>query len=163
MRYLPAVLALLILAGCTTIRREEPAPETQFGHREEVSDDGRVTTVIAPADGSQVYRFRDASIEEVTVRPAPPSLQATPVEVLVKGAFPDSCTELHEAVQSRTAAIVSVKLTTRRPQGALCAAVIRPFRFYLLLEGSYEPGPYTLRLNGEAYPFEIRSPQTQGQ
>ncbi len=162
MRTLSFALALLILAGCTTVRRDDPKPETQFGQRDDSSEDGRVTTVIGPADGSQVYRYRDAMVEEVFVRLAPPAPQPVEVEVLVKGAFPDSCTELHEAMQERSANQISVTLSTRRPQGALCAAVIRPFRFYLLLEGTYAAGHYTLNLNGGAHPFQIRAPKTKG-
>lgn len=162
MRALSFALVLVTLAGCTTVRRDNPTPETQFGQRDDTSEDGRVTTVIGPADGSQVYRYRDALVEEVFVRHAPPSDQPVAVEVLVKGAFPDSCTELHEATQERSANQISVTLRTRRPQGALCAAVIRPFRFYLELEGSYAPGNYTLSLNGGAHPFQIRAPQTKG-
>ena len=34
--------------------------------------------------------------------------------------------------------------------------VLRPFRFYLPLEGVFEPGSYTLKVNGAATPFRIR-------
>ncbi|MFT4604307.1 MAG: inhibitor of cysteine peptidase [Rhodothermales bacterium] len=162
MRAFSVALILVVFAGCTTVRRDAPEPENQFGQRDEVSEDGRVTTVIGPADGTQVYRYRDAMVQEVFVRTAPPADQPVAVEVLVKGAFPDSCTELHEATQERSANQISVKLTTRRPQGALCAAVIRPFRFYLELEGSYDEGHYTLNLNGGAHPFQIRAPEAKG-
>ena len=158
MRYLATIALAALLASCTTVQQEEVDPDKQFGHRVEENRDGRVTTVIGPEDGSQVYRYTDAHVDEVHVRPAPERGEPVAVEILVKGAFPDSCTELHNAGQSRGGNIVDVTLTTRRPQGAMCAAVIRPFRFYLMLDGEYAPGPYTVKVNGQAHPFEIRTP-----
>ncbi|MBO6575728.1 MAG: hypothetical protein JJ896_12060 [Rhodothermales bacterium] len=159
-RVLPIVLSCF-LAGCVSTAGNEPMdPDKQFGHRETDTNDGRVTTVIGPEDGSQTYRYARAQVEEVHVRPGPRSGDPVPVEILVKGAFPDSCTELHEAEQVRSGNIVEVTLTTRRPQGALCAAVIRPYRFYLLLSGQYAAGPYTIKVNEAAFPFEIRSSQS---
>ena len=52
---------------------------------------------------------------------------------------------------------MEITLDTRRPRGALCAAVMRPYRFYLTLEGTYAAGPWTLKLNGAAYPFEVKA------
>ena len=44
----------------------------------------------------------------------------------------------------------------RQPIDEVCAQVVRPFRFYLILEGGFVPGSYTLTLNGAAHPFRIR-------
>ena len=82
-----------------------------------------------------------------------------PVEVLIKGALPDACAELHRVTQQRTARLIDIQLTMRRPQGAVCATVVRPYRFYVLLDGLYEPGPYTLSVNGVVKPFEILAPR----
>ena len=43
----------------------------------------------------------------------------------------------------------------RQPKERVCAAVVRPFRFYLVLDGTFEAGSYTLRLNDAAYPFQV--------
>lgn len=156
-----AVILIPLLGGCTSVRKADLDPEKQFGHRAEDSTDGRITTVIAPPKGDQAYRYNDAFVDEVSVRPARGIPMPVPVEILVKGAFPDSCTELHEAVQKRSGNLIEVSLRTRRPQSALCASVVRPFRFYLTLEGVFEAGPYTLKLNGDAYPFEVHEPNKQ--
>jgi hypothetical protein len=154
-------LAAGLVAGCTSARQETPDPEGDFGTRSPEQEDGRTTTVIGPEDGSQVYRYADAFTDHVRVRPEAVSSEPVAVEVLIEGAFPDSCTELHDANQTRSGNILEVTLRTRRPQGALCAAVIKPFRFYLLLDGAFSPGPYTLKVNGGAHPFEVKAPQTE--
>ena len=43
----------------------------------------------------------------------------------------------------------------RRRRGVLCASVVRPYRFYLVLEGQYEQGHYTLKINGVAHTFVV--------
>ena len=84
-----------------------------------------------------------------------------PVEVLIKGALPDACAALDEAEQARVVNLIDVTLTMRRPRGALCAQVVRPFRFYLPLDGTFPPGSYTLKVNGAAYPFRIREGEVE--
>lgn len=157
----------VVLGGCVSFSRDQVAPEDQFGHRVDgVSDDGRTTITINPPDESVTYRFFPASYESVAVRPATmtPDKAATgvPVEILVKGAFPDACTELHDVSQQRQqeGRFLDITLQMRRPQGSVCAAVLRPYRFYLMLEGLYPPGAYTITLNGGATPFEIPEPES---
>ena len=103
------------------------------------------------------------------VRPAPFAVgspvqdQDVGVEVLVKGAFPDACMELHAIEQERTGNIVNATLDMRKPQGAICASVRRPYRFYVMLEGRYNLGNYTLKLNDQAISFQVRPPREQTQ
>lgn len=166
---LSLVLLAGLLTGCLVSREsQEPPPDEQFGHRyEEEGPDGRSTIVIAPPDTAQDYFYYPAVFDTVHVRPAPYGEVApgtppvTPVEILVKGSFPDACAELHEATQTRSGHIIEVALQMRKAQGAVCAAVRRPYRFYLMLEGQYEPGNYTLLVNGEEFPFEVRAPDEQ--
>ena len=35
----------------------------------------------------------------------------------------------------------------RRPNGTVCASVMRPYRFYVLLEGNFDDGNYALKVN----------------
>lgn len=156
------MVTLVGLAGCSTLRPMDAPPDERFGTRIEGTDsEGRETMIIAPPDGERSWATYPAVFETVTVRPQPMSASGDPVavEILVKGAFPDACTELHEVTQDRTANLVDVRLTMRREQGAVCAAVLRPYRFYLLLEGRYAPGAYSLKVNDRAFPFEIRAPE----
>ena len=126
--------------------------------------DGRPTLVIAPPDSAETYFTYPATYDTVHVRPAPFGALApaatpeTQVELLIKGAFPDACAELHDVAQERAGHLIDVRLEMRKPEGAVCAAVRRPYRFYLMLDGIYEPGHYTLTLNGKQHPFQIRAP-----
>jgi hypothetical protein len=156
-------------AGCFGPRAaQEPPPDERFGHRyADEAPDGRSTIVIAPPDTAKAYFYYPAVFDTVHVRPAPfgdvtsDATSETKVEILVKGSFPDACTELHEAEQTRSGHIVEVDLQMRKPQGAVCAAVRRPYRFYLMLTGRYAPGNYTLLINGDEFPFEVRAPDAE--
>jgi hypothetical protein len=139
------------------------SPDDQFGHRYGgVAPDGRETVLLEPGDSAISYVTLPAILDSVAVRPqvaAAPAGTAVPVEVLVKGTLPDGCTTLDVATQSRVGHLITASLTMRQPHGALCAQVVRPFRFYLPLEGTFEPGHYTFTLNGVAHPFRIREEQ----
>lgn len=158
-------------AGCAGSRAaEETPPDQRFGHRyEEEAPDGRRTIAITPPDSAMAYFYYPATFDTVLVRPAPFDVntpaqeQVVDVEVLVKGAFPDACMELHTIGQERTGNIINATLEMRRPQGAICASVRRPYRFYVALEGRYGLGNYTLKLNGEPILFQILPPREQTQ
>ncbi len=148
------------LAACGSL---SPASteESEFGHRASVGQDGRTTIILTAADEGVEYRLFDATYESAAVRPDISSQTASSaevaVEVLIKGAFPDSCAQLHNVVQQRAGNLVLVTLTMRRPQGAICASVMRPYRFYLTLDGSFSPGPHSLKLNDISHPFVVRN------
>ncbi|MDA0874993.1 MAG: hypothetical protein O3C45_08030 [Bacteroidetes bacterium] len=159
-RFLPFLALTVFLGACATIG-PEPDPDATFGHRVDGDDtEGRTTIVIAPAAEDVEYRFFEASYESVTIRPdlvtPANSAAGVPVEVLIKGAFPDACSELHEVQQQRAGNLVLVTLTMRRPQGSVCASVLRPYRYYLDLNGRFAPGAYSLRLNDDTHAFVVR-------
>lgn len=149
----------VVISGCGAFGGSR-SPDDTYGHRYGgVAPDGRETVILAPADSTTPWLTLPAILDSVAVRPAVAAAPAgadVPVEVLVKGTLPDACTTLDEAVQERIGHLVNVTLTMRQPHGALCAQVVRPFRFYLPLEGIYAPGHYTLTVNGAAHPFRIR-------
>ena len=153
-----AALLLLAAAACAAGCRPsaELAPEERYGYR---PDEARQTLLIRPPDSTLAYYTYTAYFDTLFVRVGPPAPggAARPVEVLVKGALPDGCTELAGVEQKRMGHLVDVTLTTRRPRGAVCPQVVRPFRFYLDLEGLYEPGAYTLQVNDVVHPFEVRA------
>lgn len=161
MRALALTALALGAAGCGLLGGGTPNPEARFGHRPDaaVTDDGRETVLIAPAADSAAYLAFPAFVDSVAVRAERPVLapgETTPVEVLVKGALPDACAELAGVRQSRSGAYVTVTLDMRTPRGRVCAAVARPYRFYLPLDGTFDAGSYVLTLNGAAHPFQIR-------
>ena len=148
-----------LLAACAGVRTTEKPLDERFGHRfEGKAADGRETIVITTPEEDREYVYYPATHDTVHIRqadPASPSDLTTQVEVLIKGAFPDACTELHAVDQERAEHILNVKLDMRRPRGVLCASVVRPYRFYLLLEGLYEPGHYSLKINDRSHPFVV--------
>lgn len=162
-----AVLGLVLgMAACSGPRPGEQPPDERFGHRYEgEGPDGRRTLTLAPPDSATPYFFYPAPFDTAVVRAAafspelPVEGQAVPVEVLVKGAFPDACSVLHGVQQERTGHLIDLTLEMRKPEGAICASVRRPYRFYVALDGMYGVGHYTLTLNGRAVPFEIRAPE----
>lgn len=162
MRSVSIITGLLLLASCVGPRNAEIPPEEVFGHRETgEGPGGRRTLTVTQPDSAESYFFYPAVFDTVHVRPAffgseHAENDQVPVEVLVKGSLPDACSELHDVTQERYGHIIEVTLETRRPQGAVCATVIRPFRFYFKLEGMYAPGTYTLKLNKEPIPFSVR-------
>ncbi|BBM70575.1 hypothetical protein [Rhodothermus marinus] len=158
------LLILALWSACTGPRLL--APDDRFGHRYTgQAPDGRVTLSLAPPDSTRSYWHYPAPIDTVHVRPGPfrpdlsPTVQAVPVELLIKGNLPDACSELDSVAQERTGHLLHVQLWMRRPQRRRCRPVVRPFRFYLMLADSLAPGSYTLKLNGRVFTFEIRVPE----
>lgn len=156
-----AVLVLMPLAaGCSGSSAADRAADERFGHRfRGTTPDGRETVLItAPADSVR-YLLYPAVVDSVSVRPERPLLvpgETTPIEVLVKGALPDACAQLDAIEQRRADRYVTVTLQMRQPRERVCAAVVRPFRFYMSLVGEYAPGSYVLTLNGTVVPFQVR-------
>lgn len=160
-----AMTAAVTLASCVGSREADVPPDERFGHRfEESGPEGRRTIAILPADSAVSYFYYPAVLDTVHIRPAPFTSPAAagaevPVEVLVKGSLPDGCTELNDVTQERYGHIIVMKVETRRPQGAVCTRVMRPFRFYVRLEGMYGPGSFTLKINDRYYPFSVDPPE----
>ena len=152
------LLAALAVAACSGGGRT--TADSRYGDRADAwGPDGRETLLIsAPADSAGFFVY-PAVVDSVAVRPERRSAapgEAVPVEVLVKGALPDACSALDAVTQSRVGHFVTMGLTMRQPRGAVCAQVVRPFRFYVRLDSLFEAGSYTLTLNGRVTPFQIR-------
>ncbi len=146
---------MLVGCGGSTGSSSEPGRD-RFGYRVG-STDGRETVLLQPVTDSTRYLVYPAVVDSVAVRPAgrPAPGDAVAVEVLIQGALPDACAELTDVTQSRAGQFVTVDLMMRQPRETVCAMVVRPFRFYLVLDGPFEAGPYTLRLNGAVRPFQV--------
>lgn len=157
------ILSVTVAACLGSKEVEQPADE-RYGHRfEEQGPEGRRTIAILPADSAESYFYYPAVVDTVHVRPAPLASDLTsqreiPVEILVKGSMPDGCTQMHDVLQERYGHIIHVTVQMRRPQGSVCTRVMRPYRFYLRLDGTYGEGSYTLKLNNRIFPFSVRTP-----
>ena len=145
------------LAACGGSAASVPGPDRdRYGYRVG-SDDRRETLRIRPITDSTRYLIYPAVVDSVGVRVAgrPAPGDAVAVEVVIQGALPDACAELTEVTQSREGHFVTVDLTMRQPLETVCAAVVRPFRFYVVLDGGFEAGSYTLRVNDSPTPFQV--------
>lgn len=159
-----AALLLFVFALCSACGgsggASEASGDERFGHRYPgVAPDGRETMLLTPADSVVRVLIYPAVLDSIAVRPersATTPEAPVSVEVLLKGTLPDACSRLEDAIQMRRGHLIDVELTTRQPRGRACAQVIRPFRFYLPLEGTYGPGSYTLKVNGAPVSFRIR-------
>ena len=161
------------LSGCSGLRAPDAAedlpPDQQFGHRYEGDAPDRRETMLLqpPTPGVESFAY-PVYLDTVVVRVPHPQTRAAaeagvPVEVLLKGAIPDGCSALGEVRQDRTANLLAVTLEMRRPKGAYCTEVVRPFRFYLALDGLYTPGHYTLKVNDLVQPFQVFAPRTKNE
>lgn len=154
---------LAALSGCAGSDEAQKPPDQRYGHRYEGrAPDGRRTLRLASPDTAATFFYYPAPVSEIIVRNASPPEQSAadtarvPAEVLIKGTLPDACMELARAEQERRGHLVEVTLMMRRPRGAVCEPLLRIYRFYLPLEGRYEAGPYTLKVNDVVHPFAIR-------
>jgi len=99
-----------------------------------------------------------AMVEQVEVRVGE-GLPA-PVVIEVQGTLPDACSELAEhpsvTVDGQR---VTVQLQWKRPQGLLCAQVLRPFSTAVEL-GTLAPGTYTLVVNDFELSFTVEASQS---
>lgn len=155
-----ALAGLLVLGACAGSNR--PAePGADFGSRDD-ADEARETLLITPPDAAQEFFYYPAYASEVIVRPGPMEADRRPVELLIKGALPDACTELHAISQQTRGHLIEVVFETRRPKGGVCAQVVRPYRFYYTLDGPLAPGDYTLKLNDRVHPFTVPPPREEG-
>jgi hypothetical protein len=171
-RPLPLLLGVLMLAlpACSGLRAPDAAedlpPDERFGHRYEGdAPDRRETMLLQPLEpGVEAFSY-PVYLDTVVVRVPHPQTAAAaeagvPVEVLLKGAIPDGCSSLGEVRQERNVNLLNVTLEMRRPKGAYCTQVVRPFRFYLTLDGRYTPGHYTLKVNDLVQPFQVFAPRS---
>ena len=154
------VLALPFIAGCggmsnsTSTKGADSTPSDRFA---DLVDDERETVMITTSDDSAgEYLMSPAVFDTVIVRSVP-ATEKEPrlVEALLKGSFPDGCTELHRLMQSKTAGGQSATLTMRRPLSAICTQVVRPYRFFFELDVRYPPGDYMLVVNDRSFAFTV--------
>ncbi len=136
----------------------EATEDNPFGRRVEEGEGGE-TLLIVPPDSAQEFFYYPAYFSDVEVRTGAVTANRRPVELLLRGALPDGCTALHNIEQERVGNIITVTFEMRRPKGAVCTQVVRPYRFYYTFTEPLPPGDYTLKLNGTVKPFTVQPPR----
>lgn len=107
-----------------------------------------VATAAPPATGGDLLQV-DAV--EVLI------LESFPVQVnvVVRGAVPDACTEIGEIAQQRIENEIEVTIMTTRDPAAFCAQVLTPVEETIALAGDFPPGEYTVTVNGMTEMFRV--------
>lgn len=148
-----------LLTGCTHSERATSDNMAATGPLfDDLDEDGRETVLIEPVDeeGLEAFDVRPAVFDTALIRVDPNRVDgAANVEVLLKGSFPDACFQLHELDQRPSRSGQVIVLTMRRPTDAICAQVVRPYRFFFTLDRRITPGRYDLQINEESFAFEV--------
>ncbi|MEP0546652.1 MAG: hypothetical protein ABJF88_06960 [Rhodothermales bacterium] len=148
------VLLVFALGFAACGGSSEATEENPFGRRAD-DGEGRETLLITPPDEAEEFFLYPAIFETVEVRSGVMDAGRRPVELLIRGALPDGCTALHNIEQRRVGNLIDVTFEMRRPKGAVCTQVVRPYRFYYTLAEPLPPGDYTLTVNGSVKPFTV--------
>lgn len=155
---LQLLLAAVVLAGCAQASMQS-TDVSGPGTRPFEDDDGdRETVLIQPKSGADnAYDIRPALLDTALIRAQYHGAAGAIIEVLIKGTFPDGCSELNELDQEPGREGQLVSLTMRRPADAICTQVVRPYRFFFTLDRRFEPGEYVLTINGHAFDFRVEA------
>lgn len=150
-------LAFLVVALGACGGSSEATEQNPFGVR--ADEEGRETLLITPPDSTEEFFYYPAYFSDVEVRTGALEAGRRPVELLIRGALPDGCTALHHIGQKRLGHLIDVTFEMRKPKGAVCTQVVRPYRFYYTFDEPLAPGDYTLTVNGEVKPFTVQPPR----
>lgn len=124
--------------------------DTTAGTRPEPVEDTTTTTIgeAEPAAGNPPAYIRN--VEVSILESFPPQ-----VSVEIDGEHPTPCHEtLIEISEDGSDYTVMVSSVAPEP-GTTCAQVLEPFEEVVTIENGFEPGDYTVTVNGETYPFSI--------
>jgi len=143
--------------GCSRTARTQVGSAASPNAFDGGEDETRETVLIKPADGTEAaFDFGPAPIDTVLIRADMKDSRDAVIEVLVKGSFPDGCSELHRLEQKPSDNGQQVSLVMRRPSEAICTQVVRPYRFFFMLDRRFAPGRYVLSINSNGYPFSVK-------
>jgi hypothetical protein len=75
-------------------------------------------------------------------------------QAFVQGEIGDGCTTFQGVTQRRNGNAIEISATTRR-QGEVCTMIMQLLNEWVVLNGSLEPGEYTLRANARTLQFRL--------
>lgn len=81
--------------------------------------------------------------------------QPVQVQLRVSGYHQDGCEAPVEVVQRRDGNRVTVELYRVLPAAVMCPMVLQPLEETILLKGGFEPGSYTIDVNGVIVQLEV--------
>ncbi len=74
---------------------------------------------------------------------------------IVRGHLPDACTKIDEIDQSSLGTRIELRITTRRPFGAVCAQQIVPWERSVQIPNLVRGGLYSAEANGVSTTFTV--------
>ena len=77
------------------------------------------------------------------------------VSLDVEGEHPDGCEYPVIVSQSREGNIVNVEVYREVPVDVFCPMILKPYRGTITLDGSFEPGEYTINVNTHSQAVEV--------
>ncbi len=131
-------------------RAPDPATDTTAGARPEPVEETTTTTIGADEPAAEDLPAYISHVEVLILESFPPQ-----VSVEIEGDHPTPCHEtLTEVTEDGNDYTVMVWSVAPEP-GAMCAQVLEPFEVVVAIGNGFEPGDYTVTVNGETYPFSI--------
>ncbi|MCY4621762.1 MAG: hypothetical protein OXD34_08010 [bacterium] len=134
-------------------RASDPATDTTAGTRPEPVEETTTTTIGADEPAAEDLPAYISHVEVLILESFPPQ-----VSVEIDGDHPTPCheslTEVTEVTEEGNDYTVMVWSVPPEP-GTMCAQVLEPFEVVVAIGNGFEPGDYTVTVNGETYPFSI--------
>lgn len=134
--------------GITTAT--DPVTDTTAGTRPEPVEETTTTTTgeAEPTAGDPPAYIRNVDV--LILESFPPQ-----VSVEIEGDHPTPCHETFtEVTEDGSDYTVLVSSVAPEP-GSACAQVLEPFEVVVPIGNGFEPGDYTVTVNGETHPFSI--------
>jgi hypothetical protein len=153
-----------LLSACAGTRGlEDVPPDLRYGHRfEDVGPMGRITKYLTEPTVRQSTSLYPVHVDSVTVRHGQfvhgldPDVQRVAADVVLKSAFPKTATNSTRSSSVASGTISRSSFLMRKPRDIVCNRVRVPFRHYVVLDGSFRPGHYTMKINSRVVPFQVR-------
>ena len=132
--------------GVTTAT--DPSTDTTAGPRPDPVE-GTTTTIGATAPTAEDLAYVN-HVEVLILESFPPQ-----VSVEIEGDHPTPCHQtLTEVTEDGSDYTVMVWSVAPEP-GTVCAQVLEPFEVVVPIGNGFEPGDYTVTVNGDTHPFSI--------
>jgi len=108
---------------------------------------------VIPKDPGD-FIIDDMPVDDISIQ----LLESFPLQVHIEvnGILNDGCTTINEITQKRDGNTINIKITTKRPQDAVCIQVAKLVTERIALEGGFLPGHYKLIVNGVEKEFDIQ-------
>ena len=131
-------------------RAPDPVTDTTAGTLPEPVEDTSTTTIREPEPTAEDLPAYISHVEVLILESFPPQ-----VSVGIEGDHPTPCHETFTEVTEDGGDHAIMVWSVAPEPGSMCAQVLEPFEVVVPIGNGFEPGGYTVTVNGETYPFSI--------